>query len=192
MKDMWGKYTTEGDKEMEATKTKKAEKAERAEKSIIESIGEDVSHSAKRQMDTTPVPTVDKGKADTLKGPVVIGDRVHFSPYDLLRYETIQQKLVIIQQNQELVRYRISDLERNYRHELQQRRAEEQETTRARERMEQEFQELQREVETLYNVKIDDLSYDPHTGRLRVKGKDIPAPTSVMESVMTAAEAGAA
>jgi hypothetical protein len=155
----------------------KGRKSNKVEKAVRKVVQEKPATVEQQKEPEAPAPAaaaeVDKSKSETLKGPVVIGGRLCLSPYDLVRYELCRFKLMALKQSRELAQHEVARFERQLQLELQTKKAEEAQAARLLAAHEEEFEGLRKEIGALYNLNMDDLSYDMHSGRIKIKGRDI-------------------
>jgi hypothetical protein len=160
---------------MNRAKGRKSNKVEKAVRKVVQ----EKPAVEQRKEPEVPAPAaaaeVDKSKAETLKGPVVMGGRLCLSPYDLVRYELCRFKLMALKQSRELAQYEAERLERQFQLDMQAKKAEEAQAARLLAAHEEEFEGLRKEIGALYNLSMDDLSYDMHSGRIKIKGRDVSA-----------------
>lgn len=144
-------------------------KDRKAEKAAVDESAEGLP-----EVPQEPQPNLlDKGKPEALKGPVVVGGRLHLSPYDLLRYELNRLKKVVLEQEAELTKHEIEQLEQKFQRDMQAKKAKVAQASRVLAAQEKENEELRQEIGKLYNLNMDDMGYDMHSGRINIKGKDI-------------------
>jgi len=116
---------------------------------------------------------INKNNIEDIKGPVVFNGCIHFSPYDLKRYEVIRYQLISLNQSLTLKKFEQERIEMQYKNIVANFQNENQKIVDNIRNKEEEFKQLQKEIETLYNLSIDNLSYDERSGRLRVNGQNI-------------------
>ena len=115
----------------------------------------------------------------TLTGPVLVDGFLHFSPYDLARYELAQAKVLNSLQAIGLKKAEVDRTRRDYEDNLRQLNRDFGERSRQLNddtqvvsqvsvRAEQELLALQQELQVSYNLDFSKISYDDVTGKISV------------------------
>lgn len=108
-------------------------------------------------------------------GPVDVEGAVHFSPYDLARYEAAQGRVANAAQAVLLQRATIEARKREHQEWL--RTAQDELVRLASDVNEKQgaMRALQAEMEVLYGLDFASVTYDDNTGRLFTNGETVPA-----------------
>jgi hypothetical protein len=110
-------------------------------------------------------------RTHVLSGPVIVDGLVHFSPYDLARFELVQHKVANMRQALLLKRSEQLTLQHGYEVTSRKLREEEVQIEALLRVKEQEWKQLRDELQGLYKLNFDELTYDDTTGLLKVHGE---------------------
>jgi len=143
---------------------------------VVEEVQVPVGHGAegngsrKKVAAAPPAPQPTNGA-----GPVVIDGMLHFSPYDFARFELVQHKVANLRQGIALKRSEQITLQHGYEVTMRKLREEEVQIEALLRVREQEWKQLRDELQVLYKLNFDDLTYDDITGLLKVHGELVPS-----------------
>jgi hypothetical protein len=159
-------------KPKEAKKERKEKKpGVEATQSLIEAPDKAVIPSKR----TNGKSLVDKASSLDLRGPVVVDGYVHFSPYDLMRYELHRTKAQVLDKTAASLLLKRKEMQLRYEASCSELAKEEAALAVAKIAFHEEFQKFTSEIEMLYDVSLEKISYCPETGRLRDNGIDLAA-----------------
>lgn len=113
-------------------------------------------------------------------GPVVVDGLLHFSPYDLMRFELAQHKVANAFQASRLKGAELEGLARRFEDERRRLEAERVALAQAASGLEEDLAALRKELEALYQLDLTKVVYDNATGKLMVmhegEAKPVPVP----------------
>lgn len=107
-------------------------------------------------------------------GPVTIDGYLHFSPFDLARYELAQAKVINIGQATSLKRAEAEQARRHYEDTIRKLNDELLAIMAASKVAESDLKSLQKELEELYKLDFSQVTYDDKTGKISVLGSPVP------------------
>jgi len=110
-----------------------------------------------------------------LEGPEVREGFLYFSKHDLLRYELAQTKMRAATREMELIQHAERNLVLEFEAKRAQLKASGRELSNAAAEAGRNLNELQREVELLYQVSVGDIMYDDETGKISTKDGPVQA-----------------
>ena len=127
--------------------------------------------ATKRKPQAAHVPRVRRPQV----GPVSVDSVVHFSPYDLARYEAAQGRVANALQAVLLKKAEVEQKRREFQDWLVRAQAELVSLQQDANAKQAAMKALQTECEGLYELDFASVTYDDLTGRLFVNGETIPA-----------------
>lgn len=107
-------------------------------------------------------------------GPVIIEGYLHFSPFDLARYELAQAKVINTGQASSLKRAEGDQARRHYEDTIRRLNDELIAIMAAGKLAEADLLALQKELECLYKLDFTQVTYDDKTGKISVLGSPVP------------------
>jgi hypothetical protein len=134
-------------------------------------ISKSKSKSAKNAPETKtskPIPVAAQS------GPVIVDGYMHFSQFDLTRYELAQAKVVNAAQADRLKRAEGEQARRNYEDTIRKLNDELALVVATGKVAESELRALQKELEELYQLDFSQVTYDDRTGKISVLGSPVP------------------
>lgn len=107
-------------------------------------------------------------------GPVYVDGFLHFSPFDLTRYELAQARVLNALQAIGLKKAEMDQAKREFEDKARRLNAEMQAVGTHSQGVQDELKVLQRELESLYQLDFSNVSYDNMSGKISVLGEPVP------------------